>query len=694
MSSADKVYSEESNGNEETPTDNKGAVVEEVQAESHTINCKGNNQEDKSLSQQSTQEYVPTEKELKVEKGKYEETEVADAKTSEICREIKETGKKEHGSTSYQVTHIISNKGSDSSNIIMKPDEKDCDTSFIEHSEERMDQCFVQSKHTHNNSSQVSTKVDVATKQDTKDNSGETSRDNSMNKPDNMILSSDKYFLTQNHSSSDCEDDSKIKPNSDSIMLQIQNLTYKSPAAPPQYTCSIKTLIGNEEESPLPLDILLKNTMNHPRLIWDTTEEMKPTKIQPMSQATSTVSISEQKSRGNKCEGADVSVQIVKAQDETDKNNHLTLVTEEAQEVSNFGNELVTKCEESTFTSSLSKTDPPVNISEVNLDETIQNTALSPSVATKDLEICNAGSTVLQRYAEQGDRGMATISQFLDTATQKILLDTNLDLNSQSETSKIAPNTGDMKTAMLNNHKEAENIKTKSHSLDAAKSDSQKIKNPPESQITAANKCIEEHFTERYVKASNTVAFSNRNKKNEPAGSDLSCSKHPAKDTEENGVNVENTEPPNAGCPSSSNMEESVPKQNEINQTKAAFNKFKDILCKSPTTATEAPNIYNMVKVNEESLCNKNIPDTASHGYLLDDDIGLTGSQLLRIEDECQYNFQSTKEAWNLASSCGEARVPDIAVSEHIPPTPNWSQCVLEKRQKLRSVIQDISRLK
>lgn len=695
MSSADKVSSEESNGNEETTMDNKGVIAEKAQTESDTISCNGNNLEDKSLSQQSTQEYVATKNEMKVKKGKYKDTDRAKANTTEISSAIQETGKKELGNNYHEVTYIISNKDTDSSNIRIKADEKDCNTSFIEHSEERMDQCFVHSKHTQNNSSQVSTKENVGRKHDMKDNAGETSRENIMNKSENIILPSDKNFLTQMHKSSDCEDEPKTKPNPDSVMLQIQSLTVKSPVAPAQYMHSIKTLTGNVEESPLPLDLVLKDTWNHSQLTLDKSEEMEPTKIQTMSQATTTFMISEQKSRANKCEGADVSGQILTAQAETDKNNHLPLVAREAQTVCNFENELVTKCEESTYTSN-PLTDLPINKSEVNLDKMIKNIARSPSVAAKAPEICNAESTMLQRHTEQGD--METTSLSLDTMTPKILPDTNLDLNNQSESSKMATNVCDMKTAMMKRQKEVGNIKTTPQSLDAATPDdySEKIKNPSESQVTAANKCITEHLIERYEKASNTASCSNKNETDEPAEID-NCFKHPEEDTGEgieDGVKVENTELLSAGHPSTSNRNEFLPKQNEINQSKVGFNKFKDKFCKSPTAATEAPNVCNTEKINEDPLTNENIPDTASHGYLLDDDIGLTGSQLLRIEDECQYNIQGTEEVRNHAYNHGKARVPDIAVSAHIPPPPNWAQNVHEKRQKLRSIIQDISRIK
>lgn len=677
ISSVDKVCSEESNGNEEINMDHIETIVEKSQTESEMISSNGN----KSLSQQSTQEYVPTENEMKVEKGKHEDTERAEAETTEINYTFQETDKKEPGSDSHEITCIISNKDVDPSNIRIKADENDCNTSSTEHSKERMDQCFVYTMHTQNNSSQILIKEHVGRKQDMKDKAGETSRENIMNKSDNTTLPPDN-FLTKKHKSSDCKDEANTKSNS--VMLQIPSLPVKSPAPPAQHMCSITTITKNVEESPLPLNLILKNTWNHSQLTLDKSEEMEPTNIQTMSQAATTFMVSEQK-----CEQADVSRQILTAQAKTEKNKHLSLMATEEQTVCNFENELVNKCEKltSNFLSDL-----PVNKTEVNSDKMIKNTALSPTVATNTPGISNAESAMLQRHTEQ--REIETTSQSLDTMTPKILPDNNLDLNNQLETPKMAINVCDMKTAMIR-HREVEKFKTTPYSLDTETSDNylQKNNSSTESQITAANKCNEEYLTERYEKASNTTSCNNNNEIDVSAGID-NCSKQPDKDTEyTDGVKVENTELPNAEHPSTSKMNEFLPKENEMSQSKVGLNMFKDKFCKSPTAAAEAPNVCNMRKINMNPLTYENIPDTASHGYLLDDDIGLTGSQLLRIEDECQYNIRSAQQL-NRASNYGKATVPDTSVSTHTAPPPNWAQNMHEKRQKLRSIIQDISRIK
>jgi len=168
------------------------------------------------------------------------------------------------------------------------------------------------------------------------------------------------------------------------------------------------------------------------------------------------------------------------------------------------------------------------------------------------------------------------------------------------------------------------------------------------------------------------------------------CSKQPVKNTagKVGDVKTGNMEPLRIVHPSTPTRKEFHPQQDAINQCTIGFYTSKDIFCKSPTAATEAPNILG--QLGKESLTKEYKHDTASHGYLLDDDIGLTGSQLLRIEDQCQYNIQSAEEEWNYASRCGEARVPDTDML----PTPKWVQNMQQKRQKLRSIIGDISRLK
>jgi len=168
------------------------------------------------------------------------------------------------------------------------------------------------------------------------------------------------------------------------------------------------------------------------------------------------------------------------------------------------------------------------------------------------------------------------------------------------------------------------------------------------------------------------------------------CSKQSVKsaDGKDGDVKTGNMEPLRIVHPSTPTRKEFRPQQDTINQSTIGFDNSRNIFCKSPTAVTEAPNILG--QLGEDPLTTEYKHDTASHGYLLDDDIGLTGSQLLRIEDQCQYNIQSAEEEWNYASRCGEARVPDTDML----PTPKWVQDMQQKRQKLRSIIGDISRLK
>jgi len=159
-------------------------------------------------------------------------------------------------------------------------------------------------------------------------------------------------------------------------------------------------------------------------------------------------------------------------------------------------------------------------------------------------------------------------------------------------------------------------------------------------------------------------------------------------DGKDGDVKTGNMEPLRIVYPSTPTRKEFCPQQDAINQSTTGIDNYKNIFCKSPTAAKEAPNILG--QFGDDSLTNEYKHDTANHGYLLDDDIDLTGSQLLRIEDQCQYNIHSAEEEWNYASRCGEARVPDTDML----PTPKWVQNMQQKRQKLRSIIGDISRLK
>jgi hypothetical protein len=346
------------------------------------------------------------------------------------------------------------------------------------------------------------------------------------------------------------------------------------------------------------------------------------------------------------------------------KNNHSPLMAIDVKQIaSSSGNEPETECQNS----SLLTHDLSIN-SEVHSDKMEETVTLSPSGAAKVPDNCNVNSIKLQRYKEHED---------METVTPKVLSDTNL--NNQPETPKLATNICDVKHTMLNRNTDATNMKTAPQSLDAATAEdySEKSNSPSEPLITS-NVNIEECLIKRHEEASNTAlrsAVSTKNNIDKPGTAHNNCFKHP----------VTNAEPPNVVHPSTSMTKESLPKQEEIIQSEGYPYKLKDIFCKSPTTAMEAPNI---LENGENPLTNENRPDTASHGYLLDDDIGLTGSQLLRIEDECQYKVQSTGGVKNHASICGEATVADTA------PSPTWAEIVQEKRQKLRSVIRDISRLK
>ena len=85
---------------------------------------------------------------------------------------------------------------------------------------------------------------------------------------------------------------------------------------------------------------------------------------------------------------------------------------------------------------------------------------------------------------------------------------------------------------------------------------------------------------------------------------------------------------------------------------------MKENICKLPITEIQVKGLH-------ESLVNEN---------LLDDDIGITNSQLLRIDDDCLLN------AYN------EATIPLAPVK--------WTQKMMENRRKLEAVILEIKRLK
>ncbi|XP_069682607.1 putative uncharacterized protein DDB_G0282499 isoform X2 [Periplaneta americana] len=144
-----------------------------------------------------------------------------------------------------------------------------------------------------------------------------------------------------------------------------------------------------------------------------------------------------------------------------------------------------------------------------------------------------------------------------------------------------------------------------------------------------------------------------------------------------------------------------IPKNNSVacqfplkenDNLKVFLDEINENLRTSSMIATKAPYSYNVEKTVKDCLTTKNIVAPTSN-LLDEDDIGLTSSQLLRIEDECR-NIPGRAEAWNYSTStpagrCSEARIPDIA---SLTPV-DWVKNVMEKRQKLKNVILEISRL-
>jgi hypothetical protein len=757
-----------------------------VHAENMTFGCNEDDEEDKSLSQQSTQIYVHTENErdeTQGEKHKYEgNEEEEEVENIEIDCTVQAAGKEPVCSYVHVTNSSDISAGHSDPDPLSTRSNDDGKTFFTNHSEE-MDQCLIPIKHMQNEDNQVSTK-DKDKEQDMSINVQEGSGNNIMNKSDSTVLPPDKKIIPLMFKHSECEE-SKIKPSYDSVMCHMQSLTAKMP----QHMNSKKTFIRSEEESLLLPDLVLKDLI-HSQLTGDTNKETKLTEGQAMSPAATTIKISEQKSETNKCEGKGyTSEDILKAHDETAKNdNSLLLATEAEQIASSSGNE--TECQEPNILTNDLKVNKP-KIPSVKMIE-----SGSPSGAAKVPEIYNVNNIKLRTHKE---------SDAVETITPKVLSDT--DLNTQPETSKVAMNICDAKH-MVQTNTDTENVRNASWLLDMTAEDHSKSlsalltaanassedysksptkpltaanisseqdysKSPskplstenvsseqdysnspskplteikacskedysrslsepitaanvnseqdyskgPSKPLTAANASSEEdyskslsepliaenlnseqHLTERHTESSNTVPYPTVSTKYDMAkpGTDLNkiygnCFKHPVTNIEhaEGGAQVGNTEPPSTVHPSTSKSKESLPKPEEINLSEGYFYKLKDIYCKSPSIAMEAPNILeNAPKTNE------NILTTASHNYLLDDDIGLTGSQLLRIENECQYKVQRTEGVHNYASFCGEATVPDTAVFAPKLPPPNWAQIIQEKRQKLRSIIQDISRLK
>jgi hypothetical protein len=703
--STDNVCGDDSIGNEQLAMDNKGLDGGKVHAESKSTGCNGNGKEDKSLSQQSTQKYVPTENErnetqgaksqqftqkyvpienerneTQGEKSKYEGSERDEVKNIEISCAVQKAGKKPernsvHVTNSADIT--AENKDPDPSNFMSKVDGNKCNTPFTEHLGEELYQCLTPTKHTQNKKNQILTKEDEDQLQDMTDDVQEGCGKNIMNQSDNIILPPNKKFLTLMYNPSNSEEESKMKPGYDPILCQIQSLTVKLP----QYMHSMRTLIGSEEDSPLPPDQVLKD-LSHSQLIGDGTKEMELTKTKPESPATTNIKISEQKSGTNKCEGKEyMSDDILRAENERGKNNHFPLMAIEFKQIaSSSGHEPEIECQELSLLSS----DVPINKSEVLLEKMTETVTLSLSGAVEVPEICNVDSLKLPTHKEHED---------LETVTPKVLSDTNL--NNKPETPKLATNVCDVKYTMLKRNTEAANMKTAPQSLDAATAEdySEKSKSPSE-PLTAASISTEEHLIKIHEEALNTApcsAVSTKNDKDKPGIAHNriydNCFQHLVTNAK-----VENTEPPNVEHPSIAMTKESLPKQEQINQSEGYLYTLKDIFCKSPTTTMEAPII--LENAGENPLTNENRPNTASHSYMLDDDIGLTGSQLLRIEDECQYKVQNTEGVRNHTSIRGEAIAADAAASAPKLPPPNWAQIVQAKRQKLRSVIRDISRLK
>ncbi|PNF33151.1 hypothetical protein B7P43_G14452 [Cryptotermes secundus] len=665
--STENVCGDESTENGQISMDNKGIDAGKVHAESKTVGCNGNGEEDNRLSQQSTQKYVENEtNETQGEKSKHEGSQRDEVKNVEMSCVVQKSGKKPESNSVCLINSAditAGNKDPDTSNIMCKVDGNKCNTPFTKHLEE-LYQCPTPTKQTQNENNPILRKDDQDKEQDMIVNVREGAGKNIKNKSENIILPPNKKLLTATNKPSDCNEESKMKPGYGSVLCQMQSLMVKLP----QYMHSMRTLTGSEENSPLPLDLLLKDP-SHSQLTGDMTKEMELTKAQPVSPATTFIKISEQNSGANKCEGKGyMSDDILKAEDERDKNNHSQLMAIDAKQIaSSSGNEPETECQES----SLLINDLPIHNSEVHSDKMIETLTLSPSGAAKVPEICNVDSIELQRYKEHED---------VETVTPKVLSDTNL--NYQSEPPNLATSICDVKHTMLN-RTDAANMKTAFQSLEAATAEdySEESKSPSE-PVTA-----EEHFMKTHEEALNTAPCSIASTKNDmdkhgtPHNRIHNSFKHP----------VTKAEPQSVVHPSTSMTKESLQKQ-EINQSESYIYKLKDIFCKSPTKAMEAPNI--LENAGENPLTKENRLDTASHGYLLDDDIGLTGSQLLHIEDEYQRKFQSREGVGNHASICGVATVADTAVSSPKLPPPNWAQIVQEKRQKLRNVIRDISRLK
>ena len=386
---------EEVSGNTAIANDSTGAAAE-GQTDNETISCNGNNQQYISLSQQSTQEYVPTVtigNTTEMEDGKYGEPEIDETHAEKRCaiQEGEKNKPEDNSDQMAQSLHNTSNKDTSPLNVRVMMDRNSCNRSFIEHSEEKTDQRSVSTKHIQNNDTPSATKVDMGTEKDKED-----SKLNIISKTD-VISASGINFLVKMKESSHYKEKEKTKPSYDNVMCQIQSLAVKYP----QYMRSIRTLIGSDEDSPLPLDLFL----NDSQLPWNMIGEMeRPTEIQTRSQET-TLKITENKTGDNQCEEkGSLSGQVLTSQAEADKNNHSSLVKKEDQQtVCNFQDKSQKEYEESTFMPSLVTTDIMLNKSDVHVDKIMQNLNTFALVAEEPSEICKVESTKLQGSTDQAN---------------------------------------------------------------------------------------------------------------------------------------------------------------------------------------------------------------------------------------------------------------------------------------------------
>lgn len=609
MPSTGNSSGEEVNRNTEIATDSTAVAAEQGKTENKTISCNDENGENIPLSQQSTQEYVPketTRNTTKMEEGKYEESEMAETKNIEISCAIEEGGKNEPENNSDQMAqslHITSNKDTSPLNIRVIMDMNSLSTSSTEYSEEKTDQGLPSTKHIKSNGNQTATAGDMGKDQDKED-----SKPNIMSKSDNTVSPPGKNIPTKMNTSSHYQEEQKTKSSCDSLMCQIPNLTVKYP----QYVCSLRTLTGSDEDSPLPLDLI----SNHSQLTWNMTGEMEQlTQIQTISEAT-TLKITEQKTGDNQCEeNGSLSGQVLTPQDKADNGNHSPLVTKKVQQtVSNFGGKSEKECKESTFIPSLVTNDILLNRSDVDIDKLRQDLTVPVLAAAKPSEICTVESTKLQGHTDQADTetviprstvesimlqqgteqaDMETVTPICtagitksqrgteqadsETVTPLSLPDPDPKLHIQSDSTKIPK-----KLCVM---KEAKNVET-------ASATPEKIKALVVSPTTAGNRCTEECPIKKYEEASDTASHSHVSARIETGqpGSDHNKSnengsKCPVENVTEgttDGEQAGSTGPPNVTCQSPL-KKQCLPKENEIYQTTIGFRMSKDTFSKFPT---------------------------------------------------------------------------------------------------------------